>query len=79
MKSPMIQEGSFIKTEDKGNYSELQVLRSPAGWYIGTMYHDPEGFQEPGSRDSGYFATKKEAEDEFRSIEAGEAGTRMTP
>lgn len=48
-----------------GNYtgfSELQVLHSGAGFYIGTTYTDPEtGFVEPGSRDSCYFVHKEVA------------------
>ena len=49
----------------RGNYtgfSELQVLRSAAGFYIGTTYTDPEnGWGEPGSRDSDYFVHKEQA------------------
>jgi len=52
---------SYIK--DPENYSELQVLKSAAGYYIGTMYNNPEGFQEPGSRDTDYFPTFEVAED----------------
>ena len=56
----MINDADYIK--DKQNYTDLQVLKSGAGWYIGTLYNNPEGYQEPGSRDSGYFRTSKEAE-----------------
>jgi hypothetical protein len=49
----------------RGNYtgySELQVLRSAAGFYIGTTYTDTEnGWAEPGSRDSDYFVHKEQA------------------
>lgn len=37
--------------------SEFQVLRSNAGWYVGTMCE--EG---PYSRESGYFKTREEAQ-----------------
>lgn len=60
MKSPMVQTAPYI--EDKGNYSELMVLQSGAGYYIGTIYHNPDGYDEPGSRDSGYYRTREEAE-----------------
>jgi hypothetical protein len=59
MKSPMIDESSYIK--DKENYSELQVMHSAAGYYIGTIYNGEYG-EEPGSRDSDYFKTEKDAE-----------------
>lgn len=49
----------------RGNYtgySELQVLRSATGFYIGTTYTDSEnGWTEPGSRDSDYFDSKEQA------------------
>lgn len=44
-----------------GTYSDLMVLSSPAGWYIGTIHHHEDGFDEPGSRESEYFSTKTEA------------------
>lgn len=64
MKSPMVQNQAYIL--NKSGYSDLQVLLSPAGYYIGTMYnnYDDNGkflFEEPGSRDSDYFETKEEA------------------
>ena len=64
MLSPMVQGAPYIK--DKGNYTELKVCRSGAGYYIGTMYNNPDGYQEPGSRDSEYFRTFKEAEEALR-------------
>ena len=41
-----------------GEYSDLQVLQSPAGWYVGIMFHNNDGFDEPGSRESQYFDTE---------------------
>lgn len=55
----MINKQSYIK--DKQLYSDMQVLHSGAGYYIGTMYDNPLGFEEPGSRDSIYYGTRKEA------------------
>ena len=60
MKSSMIMNASYIK--DKARYSDLMVLKSNAGYYIGTMYNNPMGFKEPGSRDSQYFAKREEAQ-----------------
>lgn len=77
MKSPMVQNASYI--EDKGNYSELQVMRSGAGYYVGTIYTGADGFQEPGSRDSGYFPTEKDAQLYLDMIKGGIATTRMNP
>ena len=81
MKSPMIEQGELVKSEDKGNkYSELQVLHSSAGYYLGTIYTDKDGFQEPGSRDSGYFPKREQAEAELKKLERGElVQLRMRP
>ena len=73
MKSPMIKNAGYIKEADKGNYTELQVLHSNAGYYVGTMYNNPDGYQEPGSRDSDYFNKKEEAQAFLdQLVEAGE-------
>jgi hypothetical protein len=42
-----------------GEYSDLRVLRSAAGWYIGTIYQQDGS---PGSRDSCYFKTEQDAD-----------------
>lgn len=78
MRSPMIESLSCIPNEEKNLYTEMQVLKSNAGFYVGTMYNNPEGFEEPGSRDSGYFATREEAEQELSDIMGGKQ-SRMTP
>ena len=60
VKSTIVQT---MPAETRANYSELQVLRSNAGWYVGTLYTDPEtGLTEPGSRDSGYYPNQAEAQ-----------------
>lgn len=44
-------------------FSELQVLKSEGGYYIGrTCWDESLGFEEPGSRDSEYFTTKELAD-----------------
>ena len=54
------------------HYSEQMVLRSAAGWYIGTMFWDAEYmFWCPGSRDSGYFASELDAQRVFNRIVEG--------
>jgi hypothetical protein len=63
MKSPMVINNSFI--QDKEEYSDMTVLRSNAGFYIGTRYSDGS----PGTRDSGYFKTRDQAETKLKDIE----------
>jgi hypothetical protein len=58
----MIEKAYYIDSDDKEKYSELKVLQSAAGWYIGTTYKEDEGFESPGSRDSGYFKSKELAQ-----------------
>ena len=74
MQSPMIAANPNLTPAQpdmpnaaSNGYTDLQVLRSAAGFYIGTMYveRDASGqivWQEPGSRDSDYFGTRKAAE-----------------
>lgn len=52
-------------------YTDLQVLRSGAGHYVGTMYRSPDGFQEPGTRDTVYYGTQEEAKLALEQLEAG--------
>ena len=59
MKSPMVETASYIN--DQGRYSELKVLQSAAGYYVGTVYTHIDSFEEPGSRDSDYFGTEDAA------------------
>jgi hypothetical protein len=49
---------------ERAKYSDLKIMKSPAGYYVGTTYNAAgrEGFDEPGSRDSDYFATEAEAQ-----------------
>lgn len=71
MKSPMVKQAGYITDKDKGRFSELQVLRSGAGYYIGTIYHNSAGYDEPGSRDSGYYQTREEAENDLALLLEG--------
>lgn len=48
-----------VRFAPKGTYSDLRVLRSAAGWYIGTVVQETG---EPGSRDTCYFATEQDAD-----------------
>lgn len=62
MKSPMVTNADYMTAQHKEGYSEMQVLRSAAGYYVGTIYTDEDGFEEPGSRDSSYFKSEEEAQ-----------------
>jgi hypothetical protein len=58
MKSPQIEKSVFVT--DKHRYSDLMILKSNAGYYIGTLFADyDDGCIVPGSRDSEYFETSE--------------------
>ena len=68
MASQSTFDNKFDDELEQGYYSELQVLLSGNGYYIGTLYHDPEGYSVPGSRDSvEYFPTAILAEEALRA------------
>ena len=87
MKSPMVTFQPYIDRKDQ--YSDLRVMQSGGGWYVGTIFtNGPEdefpGLVEPGSRDSGYFATKAEAEAflaflETMSLDEAQFHVRLEP
>jgi hypothetical protein len=57
-----IQVSIHIPQSEQVGYSDLQVLKSAAGWYVGTTYTQPGTcLTEPGSRDTDYFETEKDA------------------
>lgn len=64
MRSPMVQDCDPV---NEHKYSDLQVLKSAAGYYIGTIFTNGEddefpGLEEPGSRDSyDYYPTEEAA------------------
>lgn len=65
LKSKIVQ--NVIPPEGQSNYTELQVLCSNAGWYVGTMYQEKDHkgnvlWEEPGSRDTDYFKSREDAE-----------------
>ena len=78
MKSPQVELATYIPSDKKRRYSDLQVLESRAGFYVGTTYDGDHG-PEPGSRDSGYFPTRKKAEVALRLIISGKMETRLEP
>ncbi len=44
-----------------GGYSQLCVLKSAAGYYLGELYYDIDfKFWSPGSRSSDYYRTEQE-------------------
>lgn len=53
-------------------YGPLTVLRSAAGYYVGTLYREPLGLV-PGSRDSDYFPSFQQAQSYLNYITADEA------
>ena len=48
-------------------YTKLKVIQSAAGYYIGRGWVE-DGFEEPGSRESGYFGTEGQA---MKALETG--------
>lgn len=72
-RSPQVR---MVDLANEHQYSDLQVLSTNAGWYIGTVHHNPEGFVEPGSRDSPYYATEAEAQ---RRLDADDWDQRLIP
>lgn len=55
---------------EEGTYSDPKVMSSMAGYYIGTEFthnkkSDCAGMVEPGSRESGYYKTREQAEKEL--------------
>ena len=79
MKSPQV--ANVTLPADREHYSDLKVLSSNAGYYIGTTFFDPVyKFEDRGTRDSGYFATHDEAAKELAYWEAnGPRNNRLTP
>ncbi|QMI49994.1 hypothetical protein MBR110_29905 (plasmid) [Burkholderia sp. MBR-1] len=66
-----------IAEGEKAGYSDLMVLSSAAGFYVGTTYTGPDGFEEPGSRDSDYFRSEEEAERHLSMIQLRIVPTRL--
>lgn len=69
MKSIQILRAHYINPPEKPQYSDLIVLRSAAGYYLGTFYTDPKEGPSPGSRDTSYLESKPQAELALRTLE----------
>lgn len=61
MPGETILSGATSQREDP-RISNFMVLKSGGGYYVGTLYNNDEGWQEPNSRETDYFDTKEEAE-----------------
>ena len=48
-------------TQDE-TVSDLRVLKSAAGFYVGRVEISPEGYEFPYCRESGYYPTREKAE-----------------
>ena len=48
-------------TQDE-TVSELRILQSAAGFYVGRVEISPEGYEFPYCRESGYYPTHEKAE-----------------
>ncbi len=58
--------------EQDANVRGPKVMRSAAGFYVGYGYFDPEwGWEEPYSRESGYFRTESDAQ---AALDSGDYG-----
>jgi hypothetical protein len=58
--------GEKLVMNEELKVSELEVLRSAAGYYIGRTYTDEYGNEGlPYSRESGYFAKRTGAQSEL--------------
>lgn len=51
----------------EGSYSELKVMKSGAGYYIGRTFKNPDGYDEPGTRESAYFMSEEAANEAFEN------------
>lgn len=48
-------------TQDE-TVSDLRVLQSAAGYYVGRVEISPEGYEFPFCRESGYYPTREKTE-----------------
>jgi hypothetical protein len=69
-----ILTGAIRKCPECGAEFELKVMLSPAGYYIGTECQDG-----PNSRESGYYASRTEAEKDLPAFKAYLAGNGPRP
>jgi hypothetical protein len=64
-----LQIKNVVPLAEQDQFSDLKVMKSGAGYYVGTTYTDPAtGYSEPGSRDTDYY-TKEDAERVLAALE----------
>lgn len=51
-----------MENQEQYRVSQLKVLKSAAGYYIGRVCIFKDGHEEPYSRESGYYDSNKSAE-----------------
>ena len=69
MKGVIASRYQAIVEEHGGEYSDLTVLQSAAGWYIGTIFNNTAGWSEPGSRESQYFVSEEAAQQALDNVD----------
>ena len=52
---------------DKDRISDVKVLRSAAGFYIGRTYREAPGYEVPYDRQRGYWSTRGPAEEALKT------------
>lgn len=82
----VLLERGYQKWDDDNFYTPLKVCPSAAGYYVGRdcevvdEYKGSWGtYTEPGSRESGYYKTEKEAEKALRSMMVDNVKLRECP
>lgn len=74
MKSQIIENATYLPVHEKDQYSDLQVMKSGNGWYIGTTYYcRRDDYYEPGTRDTEYFGSEAQAIVELDLLERGKS------
>lgn len=57
----MTSKSPQLSTSECKDYTHLMVLRSEAGYYIGSLFIESPNEMYPGTRDSEYFKTEDQA------------------
>ena len=85
LKSKIVTEANYLTAKEKSGFTELQVLHSNGGWYVGTLYQEKDKngnvlWTEPGTRDTDYFNSQEDAARYLRIMQQGfNLPTRKTP
>jgi hypothetical protein len=61
MPGETVESGANNGKYGTNGYSELKVMQSPAGWYLGTTFNGGD-FDEPGSRETHYLGSRGTAD-----------------